>query len=173
MSDAVEITPEAEALIRSEGKRLRIGTDDADIKPGLMMDLIDTAVDSQVERCYASAVGVDSMHIPYLFGGNTLKGLDCSKADSWVLKAGGILSRLMGTRELGSTSELANGIGQFMTIWVADTMLLEHSTLEFDMPGKGRQFWTARKSGTTVGFYTLEGGRDYLSAAGFKPRRRP
>ena len=131
------------------------------------------AVDHQVQECYAEAVKLDALKILYLYGGSTLKGLDCSKADSWVLKAGGILTQLMGTHELETTDELADGIGANQTLWVANTELLEHSLLEFDMPGHGQQFWAARTKGTLVGFFPLDGGRHYLLAAGFKPRRRP
>lgn len=131
------------------------------------------SVDIQVQECYAEAVKLDSMGIPYLYGGDTLAGLDCSKADSWVLKAGGVLTSLMGTHELETTPGLLAGEGANMTLWVANTVLLEHSLLEFDMPGHGRQWWAARTKGTTVGFFDLEDGREYLAAAGFKPRRRP
>lgn len=129
------------------------------------------AVDSHVEACYAKAVHLDGLHIPYLFGGDSVAGYDCSKADSAVLIAGGLLSSPLGTKELESWG--LSGIGANMTLWVANTALLEHSLLEFDMPGHGQQWWAARKTGTLVGFFSLEGGRDYLVSAGFKPRRRP
>jgi hypothetical protein len=127
----------------------------------------------QIQECYDEMVRLDALKIPYVYGGATLKGLDCSKADSWVLKAGGILTALMGTHELERTPELADGVGLHLTLWVANTALLEHSLLEATMPGKGQQFWAARTKGTTVGFFDLPSGREYLIAAGFKPRRRP
>ena len=129
-------------------------------------------VDVQVEKCYAKAVKLDALKIPYLYGGDTLAGLDCSKADSWVLKAGGILTALMGTHELETTPELLAGEGADMTLWVANTALLEHSLLEFDCPvtadSGGQPVRKARSSASSL-----------LQAAGitrrcrFKPRRRP
>ena len=129
------------------------------------------SVDQHIERCYEKAVELDAMHIPYKYGGNSIAGYDCSKADSAVLIAGGLISSPLGTHELEHAMD--SGIGQYMSLWVANTELLEHSLLEFDMPGHGRQWWAARTKGTLVGFFDLHGGRDYLVAAGFKPRRRP
>ena len=129
------------------------------------------SVDEHITRCYAKAVELDAMHIPYLYGGDSIAGYDCSKADSAVLIAGGLISSPLGTHELEHAMD--SGIGEYMTLWVANTEILEHSLLEFDMPGHGQQWWAARTKGTLVGFFPLSGGRDYLVAAGFRPRRRP
>ena len=131
------------------------------------------SVNTQVERCYHEAVDLGLLQIPYVYGGDTLRGLDCSKADSWVLRAGGILPGLMGTHELMHTPLLKDGIGANMTLWVVEKPGLAHSLLEFDMPGHGRQYWAARHTGTVVGFYREGFGRAGLVSSGFRPRRRP
>lgn len=129
------------------------------------------SVDAHIQTCYAEAVKLNELHIPYRFGGDTLEGLDCSKAASWVLRTGGLLDELEGTHELARWG--LPGTGANMTLWVANTALLEHALIEFDMPGKGRQFWAGQRSGTTIGFFSLPGGRVYLANAGFVSRRRP
>ena len=109
------------------------------------------AVPHAILVAYAEAVHLGHAHIPYVFGGDTLRGLDCSKAVSWDFRVAGLVHHLQGTWELEHWAD--RGVGRYMTLWVIDSISEHHTILEFDLPGHGRQFWAAQHTGTFVGFY--------------------
>lgn len=132
------------------------------------------SVPASILACYRTADAIAQKGYPYVFGGGhpgfgpDNGGYDCSGAVSAVLHGGGILGHpggALGTHELERWG--LSGEGRWMTVWVINHPDIEHTFIEFKIPGRHRWF-AARHTGTIVGWAPFT-----LSTDGYVARRRP
>jgi len=121
---------------------------------------------------YVVGGGHDPAH-PFQPSGGPPAGYDCSGVASDVAHRFAPLPHAMTTGELLTTPLLANGEGEYATLWIAQYPgVLEHCAWEFKLPEHpGFRWFAAAHEGTIVGWF------DYadnwvLSPFPYKPRRR-
>lgn len=132
-------------------------------------------VPQSIWDCFVAARNLAYLKLPYEWSGghpgpgltDGQRGYDCSGWSSDILRHGGILesNEALDTLELASWGE--PGEGKYMTVWVINGPELEHTFVEFKIPGYEQYRWSmAAHTGTICGWYKG------LSTKGYTARRR-
>jgi hypothetical protein len=101
-------------------------------------------------------------------------GYDCSGAASDIVNRLDGLGHAMDTAELLTTPLLADGEGEFCTLWIAQYPgVLEHAAMQFKLPESPANRWfMAAYPGTTVGWFDLPDNWVTDTPLPYTPRRR-
>jgi len=141
--------------------------------PEILSALECAQVRARQSLVYRLGGGHDPAH-PFQPSGSPL-AYDCSGAASDVIHRFAPLPHAMDTGELLTTPLLADGPGEYLTIWIAQYPdVIEHVALQFKIPGQpDHRWWMASHPDgrPEVGFVDLQ-DEWVLSPFIYKPRRR-